>query len=235
MTPDVTSEDAGSTQSAAIAFVDLAGFSAITDVFGDAAAIEVLDVFEELVNASLREGGRLVKWMGDEAMLAFPDPDIALKALAHLLPACRSDSRLPLTRVGLHYGRVVPRGRDYFGATVNIASRITASSSAGRLLATQPIADVAARRGVSVEELGPTALRSMAEKVPLFSIMLTESVDPAWIDPVCKMHAPYSAYSRARPAGPWFCSPRCEEAYKRSPATYEDGMRSGRHGSGFAV
>ncbi len=196
------------------------GFSAITNVFGDAAAIKVLDIFEELVNASLGEGGRLVKWMGDEAMLAFPNPDIALKALAHLLPACRADARLPLTRAGLHYGLVVPRRGDYFGATVNIASRITASSSAGRLLATQPVADVASARGVSVEELGPTALRSMPERIALFSIKLTERADPAWIDPVCKMHAPYSAYSRVRPAGPWFCSPQCEEAYKRSPATY---------------
>lgn len=180
-----------------------------------------LDVFEGLVTASLGEGGRLVKWMGDEAMLAFPDPDEALRALAKLLPACRADARLPLTRAGLHYGPVIPRGNDFFGATVNIASRITASSTAGRLLATQPIAEVAEARGVSVEPLGAVALRSMPVKISLFSILLTESVDPAWIDPVCKMHAPYSAYSRSRPAGPWFCSPQCEEAYRRSPATYE--------------
>ena len=205
---------------AAIAFVDLAGFSAITDVFGDAAALEVLDVFEGHVSASLEGGGRWVKWIGDEVMLAFPDPDAALRALAHLLPACRADARLPLTRAGLHYGPVIPRGGDYFGATVNIASRITASSSEGRLLATQPIAAIAEAKGVSVEALGPVSLRSVAAKIPLFSIHMAEAVDPAWIDPVCKMHAPYSAYTRARPAGHWFCSPQCEEAFRRSPETY---------------
>jgi adenylate cyclase len=44
--------------------------------------------------------------------------------------------------------------------------------------------------------------------------------DPVWIDPVCKMHAPYAAYRRADSDGPWFCSQRCEEAYRRSPRTY---------------
>jgi adenylate cyclase len=206
--------------SAAIAFVDLAGFSAITDVFGDEAALAVLDAFEEHVTRSLEHGGRLVKWIGDEAMLAFPDPDAALQALANLLPSCRGDPRLPLTRAGVHYGPVIPRGMDIFGATVNIASRITASTSAGRLLATQPIADLAEARGVSVEALGPIALRSVGVKIPLFSVQMADAVDPAWIDPVCKMHAPYSAYARSRPAGHWFCSPQCEEAFRRSPETY---------------
>jgi adenylate cyclase len=210
----------GNGVSAAIAFVDLAGFSAITDVFGDEAALAVLEAFEELVTESLSQGGRSVKWIGDEVMLAFPDPDVALRALAHLLPACRADSRLPLTRAGVHYGPVIPRGTDFFGATVNIASRITASTSAGRVLATQPIAEVAEANGVSVESLGPKSLRSVAEKIPLFSIQMAEAVDAAWIDPVCKMHAPYAAYARSRPAGHWFCSSQCKEAFRRSPETY---------------
>jgi YHS domain-containing protein len=115
---------------------------------------------------------------------------------------------------------VIARGSDFFGATVNIASRITASSSAGLLLATPPIAEAAEAKGVSVEALGPVSLRSMPAKIPLFSIQLAEAVDEAWIDPVCKMHAPYSAYTRAAPAGYWFCSPQCEDAFRRSPKTY---------------
>jgi adenylate cyclase len=213
-------ETAGGMPTAAIAFIDLAGFSAITDVFGDKAAVAILDVFEGLVGESLQEGGRLVKWIGDEVMLAFPDPDTGLRALSRLLPACRAEPRLPLTRAGFHYGPVIQRGSDFFGATVNIASRITASSSAGRLLATRPIAEAAETKGVSVEALGPTSLRSVAEKIPLFSIQIAPAVESAWIDPVCKMHAPYSAFLRARPAGHWFCSPQCEEAFKRSPGTY---------------
>jgi class 3 adenylate cyclase/YHS domain-containing protein len=205
---------------ATIAFIDLAGFSAIADVFGDAAAIGVLDLFEELVSASVGGDGRLVKWIGDEAMLLFPDPDRALQALSRLLPACRAEERIPLTRCGLNHGPVIRRGSDVFGSTVNIASRITAFATAGQLVATQPVANVAREKGISVQELGPIQLRSIAQKIPLFVLQLAEAVEPAWIDPVCKMHAPYSAYRKTQRTGHWFCSPRCEEAYRRSPETY---------------
>ncbi|MCO5081326.1 MAG: hypothetical protein M9955_06655 [Rhizobiaceae bacterium] len=207
--------------SAAIAFVDLSGFSSITDVFGDEAALAILIAFEQHVTEALEHGGRLVKWIGDEAMLAFPNPDVALRALADLLPKCRADPRLPLVRAGVHYGPVIRRDADFFGATVNIASRIVASTSAGRLLATQPIAELAEAKGISVEPLGQASLRSVATRVPLFSIQMTDAVDVAWIDPVCRMHAPYSAYARSHPPVHWFCSTRCEEAFTRSPETYQ--------------
>jgi GGDEF domain-containing protein len=58
---------------ATVAFVDLAGFSAITDVYGDASAIAVLGCFEELVRQALGGLGPPIKWIGDEAMFGFPD------------------------------------------------------------------------------------------------------------------------------------------------------------------
>ena len=206
--------------SATIAFIDLAGFSAIADVYGDAAAIDVLDIFESMVREALAGYGPPVKWIGDEAMLSFPEPEIAIHALGKLLPACRDERRLPLTRAALNHGPVVRRGNDLFGSTVNVAARIAALAAPGQLLATRPVAEAAIAQGILVNDLGMTALRSVADEVQLYEIELAPSPDPAWIDPVCKMHAPYAAYRRAAPEGPWFCSPRCEEAYRKSPQTY---------------
>lgn len=206
---------------ATVAFIDIAGFSAIADVYGDAAALDVLDVFESMVRDALNGYEPPIKWIGDEAMLSFPQPETAIQVLGTLLQACRKESRLPLTRTGLNHGPVIRRAGDLFGSTVNIAARIAALASPGQLLATQPIAEAAATTGILVRDLGMVALRSVAGEVPLYEIELAPSADPAWIDPVCKMHAPYSSYRRAAPAGPWFCSPRCKEAYRRSPQTYE--------------
>ena len=153
-------------------------------------------------------------------MLVFPDPDTALKALGRLLPACRKEQAIPLTRSGLNHGQVIHRSGDVFGTTVNVAARITAFASPGQVLASEVIADTASESGIAIDALGPVALRSFAQKVPLFSIQLAEAVDPAWIDPVCKMHAPYAAFIKERREGPWFCSKRCEEAYLKSPETY---------------
>jgi adenylate cyclase len=206
---------------ATVAFIDIAGFSAIADVYGDAAALDVLEVFENMIRDALSGCEPPIKWIGDEAMLSFPEPDTAIQVLGTLLQACRKESRLPLTRTGLNHGPVIRRAGDLFGSTVNIAARIAALASPGQFLATQPIAEAAIARGILVRDLGMVALRSVAGEVPLFEIELAPSADPAWIDPVCKMHAPYSSYRRAAPEGPWFCSPRCEEAYRRSPQTYE--------------
>ncbi|WP_287302314.1 hypothetical protein [Mesorhizobium sp.] len=205
---------------ATVAFIDLAGFSAIADVYGDAAAIDVLEIFESMVREALAGYEPPIKWIGDEAMLSFPEPELAIQALGTLLQACREEPRLPLTRSALNHGPVIRRAGDLFGSTVNIAARIAALASPGQLLATQPIADAAAAKGILVRDLGEVALRSVADEIPLYEIELAPSLDPAWIDPVCKMHAPYASYRRAAPEGPWFCSPRCEEAYRKSPQAY---------------
>jgi adenylate cyclase len=205
---------------ATVGFVDLAGFSAIADVYGDASAIEVLGRFEELVHQALGGLGPPIKWIGDEAMFGFPDPATALQVLGRLLPACRAEPRIPLTRTGLNHGPVLRRANDLFGSTVNVAARVAALASPGQLLATLPVANIAAASGIVVRDLGNVALRSIADRVPLYSIEMAPALDADWIDPVCKMHAPYEAYRRSTPTGPWFCSERCAEAYRRSPEAY---------------
>ena len=226
MGTNVSAVDGFESGVATVAFVDLAGFSAITDVYGDASAIAVLGRFEELVRQALGGLGPPIKWIGDEAMFGFPDPATALQVLGRLLPACRSEPRIPLTRTGLTHGPVLRRSNDLFGSTVNIAARIAAFASPGQLLATEAIAKIAMASGIVVRDLGKVALRSIADHVPLYSIELAPASDPAWIDPVCKMHAPYEAYRRTTPTGPWFCSERCAEAYRRSPGVYPSGARA---------
>jgi len=211
---------------ATVAFVDLAGFSAITDVYGDESAIAVLGRFEELVRQALGELGPPIKWIGDEAMFGFPDPSTALQVLGRLIPACRSEPRIPLTRTGLNHGRVLRRSNDLFGSTVNIAARIAAIASPGQLLATQAVASVAAESGIDARDMGKVALRSIGDQVSIYSIEFAPAFDPAWIDPVCKMLAPYAAYRRTRPTEPWFCSERCAEAYRRSPEIYPRGTNA---------
>lgn len=206
--------------SATVAFVDLAGFSAIADVHGDESAVAILERFEALVRDALSGYGPPVKWIGDEAMLAFPEPEVAIRVLGPLLQSCRNDPRLPLTRTGVNHGPVVRRSSDIFGSTVNIAARVAALAAPGQLLATQAVADAAAAQGILVKDLGKTALRSVATEMSLFEIEMSPLAEPAWIDPVCKMHAPYAFYRRSLSDGPWFCSLRCEEAYRRSPHTY---------------
>ena len=220
MRTNVSAIDGFESVVATVAFVDLAGFSAIADVYGDASAIAVLGRFEELVSQALGGLGSPIKWIGDEAMFGFPDPATALQVLGRLIPACRSEPRIPLTRTGLNHGPVLRRSNDLFGSTVNIAARIAAIASPGQMLATQQVADIAAASGIVARDMGQVALRSIADEVSLYSIEFAPAFDATWIDPVCKMLAPYAAYRRTKPTEPWFCSERCAEAFRRSPEIY---------------
>ena len=203
---------------ATIAFIDLAGFSASTDVYGDERALLMLQLFEDIVHTTLGDRAPL-KWIGDEVMLAFDDCAPALNVLGTILTQCREEMRLPLTRTGVHCGPVLRRAGDVFGSTVNVASRLTALAGPGELLTTQAMADAAIAAGVAVEDRGEHQLRSVATPLKIFAIAVTPAADPRWIDPVCKMHAPLEAYEKAD-ADIWFCSRRCAEAYQRNPAAY---------------
>lgn len=205
---------------AVIAFIDLAGFSATTDVFGDERALAMLQVFEDIVHRSLDDVAPL-KWIGDEVMLAFDDGAHALPRLGAMLSRCRNEPRLPLTRTGVHSGSVLRRGGDIFGNVVNIAARLTALARPGEILTTQPMADLAQASGIAVEDRGEHQIRSVAAPLRVFSLAMAAVADPAWIDPVCKMHAPMIGYRKA-PGQKWFCSERCADAYARNPAAYPD-------------
>ena len=111
------------------------------------------------------------------------------------------------------------RGTDIFGATVNIASRLTALAGPGELLTSKSMAEAARASGIEVKDRGDHQLRSVASPVRVFSIALAPAANPDWIDPVCKMHAPLSAYQKAG-GEKWFCSERCAEAYARNPRAY---------------
>ncbi len=85
------------------AFVDLAGFTALTDAHGDEAAARLAERFCELARQSLRPQVLLVKSIGDAVMLASPDPLGCLLTVEDLLSACLREPDFPFARArGAH-------------------------------------------------------------------------------------------------------------------------------------
>ncbi|CAH1652788.1 Class 3 adenylate cyclase [Hyphomicrobiales bacterium] len=109
-----------------VAFMDLAGFTALTQAMGDEHAADYALRLEALAqDGASKHDGRLVKALGDGVMMLFPDALPALEATFAISRRCADDG-LPLVRAGLATGPVVPRDGDIFGATVNLAARIVA-------------------------------------------------------------------------------------------------------------
>src|SRR4029450_11827146 len=83
--------------------------------------------------AATHHGGRLVKLLGDGALLRFPDPMAGVEASLDLIEAMRREG-LPTAHAGIDVGPVVERDLDVFGRTVNLASRIAEAAGPGGVL-----------------------------------------------------------------------------------------------------
>jgi len=149
----------------AMCFLDLAGYTRVTEERGDRAAAELAAGLAVLVERSSRpHGGTPVKWLGDGVMLHFRDPPGAVTAsleLVHQVPA----AGLPPAHVGVAAGPVVVQGGDYFGRTVNLAARVAAHAQAGQVLVTAPVAEAATTGGVTYAELGDLHLKGFTSPV----------------------------------------------------------------------
>ena len=81
----------------------------------------------------------LIKTIGDAAMFAAPSIDPLARTLTDLRAAVQKDPALPDLRVGIAYGPATTHGGDWFGATVNLASRVTAAARPGQILADESV------------------------------------------------------------------------------------------------
>ena len=214
-------------------FVDLAGFSALTEAHGDLDAVGLLDRFLGLVRQSLSDHDEFVKTIGDAVMVASVGPEVAVTLLAAIWGRSGDEGEFPLLRAGVHHGPAVSRDGDYFGAAVNLAARVASHASRGQVLTTREIAGAARLRGFEVVELGPHRLRNLAEPVELFDICLGANEPSDAIDPVCRMRVePAFAAGSLRHDGQrfWFCSMKCVAVFAADPGLYpniseDDGSR----------
>jgi len=210
-----------------IAFVDLAGFTALTDVHGDEAAVDLIDDFTATAQeAAAGSGATLVKSVGDAVMIAAPTPDIGIDAVQRLFEAAYSRAGFPEPRAGLHHGPVIARGGDYFGATVNLAARVASRAGSGQALATDTIVEAARHAGLDTVPLGVHQLRNIVEPVELWAIELCPTHVDLSVDPVCRMRLDcQAAVGRIRHGGVEhrFCSLPCIAAFAGDPDRYLTG------------
>jgi adenylate cyclase len=148
-------------------FLDLVGYTRLTEQHGDQVAAELAGRLAVLVDQSSREhGGVPVKWLGDGVMVHFREPAGAVLSGLQLV-AQLPEAGLPPAHVGVAAGPVVVQGGDYFGRTVNLAARIAVRAAAGQVLVSQRVAESAAPEGVRFVELGELRLEGFARPVRL--------------------------------------------------------------------
>lgn len=153
-----------------VAFADLAGYTRLTEEQGEQEAVGAVERFVETIEQTLPIDARVIKTLGDEAMIVGADP-VALTewavGLDDLLPA-----GTPAPRIGIHQGAALYRDGDYYGREVNRAARVVARAAGGEVLVTHPVVSMASMatgaQRLRFELIGEVVLKGFSEPTELF-------------------------------------------------------------------
>jgi adenylate cyclase len=150
-----------------VCFVDLTGYTRLTEERGDAAAAELAGRLAALVEGiSRRHRGRPVRWLGDGGMFVFREPADAIRAALEMV-AQAPGAGLPPTHIGIHSGPVVFQDGDVYGTTVNLAARLSGRAAPGEVLVSRPAADRIPHPN-HLQPLGPVELKGVAQPLEVF-------------------------------------------------------------------
>jgi adenylate cyclase len=207
------------------AFVDLCGFTAFTEHFGDERTVVVLASFRTRIREiAARRGVRVTKWLGDGAMLSSVDTQAVVPMaleLAYTVPEV-----VPLEiRAGVARGPVIMfEGDDYIGRATNVASRLCDAAAPGEVLATREVVSHVPR-WVAVADTCLYPAQGFDRPLEA-SVLAIGTADVMVTDPCCGLVLPAvtGLDTRFGPDGSVrrFCSTACalswEEAQRNPPS-----------------
>ncbi len=148
----------------AIAFADLAGYTRLTEELGEEAAVTIVERFVDAVEATLPDDARVIKTIGDEAMIVGSD---VTRITAWAVGFQMLMSERPRPRIGIHVGETLYRDGDYYGREVNAAARVVARAAGGEVLVTRAVVDAVAG-DLEFEPIGEVRLKGFTVPTELF-------------------------------------------------------------------
>jgi adenylate cyclase len=163
----------------AVGFVDLVGYTALSQELEPEDLGALVSRFEELAYDTVAEhAGRVVKTIGDEVMFVTADAPSAARIALRLTEGSALDELLPDARAGLAYGSVLAQEGDYYGPVVNLASRLVERARPGSVLTSSEFRD-ALGEGPAFEwqRLRPRRIRDIG-RVEIWALESAEEQAP---------------------------------------------------------
>ncbi|MFL5895411.1 MAG: adenylate cyclase regulatory domain-containing protein [Thermoleophilaceae bacterium] len=166
----------GGATTIAVAFADLVGFTRLGEHVPADELGSVAGRLTELAIETVAPPVRLVKMIGDAAMLASVEARALLDALLDLVEAADAEGEdFPQLRGGAAWGEALPRAGDWFGRPVNLASRITEKARPGSTVATAALREAVGDDGYRWSPLpGRRRFKGISGEVELFRVRRAE-------------------------------------------------------------
>jgi adenylate cyclase len=155
----------------AMGFVDLTGYTTLTEKEGDRQALAYARRLERVIRAACHSHEmRIVKRLGDGFMVASGSPTELMSGVLYAVRTAEDRDDMPTARAGVAYGRAVSRGGDYFGHTVNLAARILDQAGPAEVLVSEECVDAAQSGPFGFHEPRDVLLKGIREPVRLWRV-----------------------------------------------------------------
>jgi class 3 adenylate cyclase len=159
-----------------ILFTDIVDSTKLTQRLGDAGAMAVLQRHDLIVQNALDDhGGLRIKHTGDGAMASFQTVQAAIEAAKRIQRVVRettADGEPFAIRIGIAAGEPVTAGGDLFGATVQLAARLTARANPGTILASAAVRDLAIGKGIQFGPSRSVRLKGFEDMIRTCEVLL---------------------------------------------------------------
>ena len=167
----------------AVLFADIAGSTSLYEVLGDARAKAMIDEALDAMKAvTARQGGRVIKTIGDEVMCVFDGADRGFVAAADMqskieqLPIVNGAKRK--IRVGFHAGPVIEQDGDVFGDTVNTAARMAGLAKGQQIFTTRATVDMlSAPLRAGTRDIAALSVKGKADAMSVCEVIWQEGGD----------------------------------------------------------
>jgi adenylate cyclase len=163
-------------QPVTVGFVDIVGFTQLGEEVPPEELGALVREFERAVERATKPPVRLVKTIGDAAMLVAPEPKPVLDAVLELVEESQGDSSLPLLRGGVASGTALQRAGDWYGRPVNLASRLTSFARRGTIVASNDVHEAAAD-GYAWSFAGYRRFKGVGTSVPVWRVRPAEPAE----------------------------------------------------------
>jgi adenylate cyclase len=164
----LTSGRLDAAQPTAVAFADLVGFTAL----GETVPVEELGGLAgrlaRLAGDVVEPPVRIVKQIGDAVMLVSAEPAPLVDSSLGLVEATADEEGFPALRAGVAFGPAVNRWGDWYGSTVNVASRLTARARPASVLVTEQVRDAVGDEAYSWSAAGDKKLKGLSAPVTAY-------------------------------------------------------------------
>jgi adenylate cyclase len=165
---DLASGEIRGTADLAVCFADLVEFTRLGEEIAPEELGSVAGKFEEMALEVVGTPVRLVKMIGDAAMLVASEPEATLDAAVSLVEAAEAEGEeFPYVRAGIAYGPAIAQSGDYYGSSVNKASRITGIARPGSVLVDEATRDAVAE-GFDYSFAGERRLKGFDARAKLY-------------------------------------------------------------------